>query len=780
MNRLRWAAWSLAALTVWSVALLTRRVARGEGPETSLLALLPSDTRQLLAEEAIRRMAEAGARQAILLVRGRNLEEAGRAADACAAALQGRRSIARALSRLEGDFAGQARDFFLPWRYRWLTLAQRRRLRGDSDAAWLSGALERLYAPIGPPRLAPLESDPFGLFSEALLEAASRSGLGVEDHHLCVRANGDVYAAVLVELAGTRSSTGQEAALLGDFADAVAAARREGAVEVLRAGFVFPAAEAAHRAHTEMSFIGLGSLVGTLLLVFGVLRSFKPLAVIFLSLGVGCLVALGLSPLLCGRLHLLTLVFCTSLIGVAVDYGLLYVSGCADDERTWDAQERLAGVLPAMSMALATTVVGFAVLLLLPFPILRQMAVFTMLGLAAAWLTVAVWVPGLCRRMPDASAGPLPAWLERVWIRWPRLESGGLFAAALAGLLMLSLWGIFRLRPDDDVRQLFTASPELVREQTRVEELLRLPQAGVFFLVSAPDEQTLLEREEGLADGLDAVRRQGRLRSFTAVSQFVPSLRQQESDQALQWRRLYREGGLASRLFSALGSPEVAGLCRSQARKRVAPLTPRVWLDAPLSSPYRSLWLGEIAGQWASVVTLGGISGPDAMAALRDLAAHHPGVTFVDHLAALSDLMRGFRTGIGRFLGLGYLAVAACLFVLYGRDTWRVAGPAALASLYTLGFFGLTGRNPNFFCMLGLVLVLGMGIDYGIFLQDRRGGNHRVGLLSASLAAGTALLSFGLLALSRTPALRTFGLSMLLGIGCSWLLAPCFQKKGGA
>ena len=100
-----------------------------------------------------------------------------------------------------------------------------------------------------------------------------------------------------------------------------------------------------------------------------------------------------------------------------------------------------------------------------------------------------------------------------------------------------------------------------------------------------------------------------------------------------------------------------------------------------------------------------------------------------------------------------------------------------MASVYTLGFFGLIGRNPNLFCLLGMVLVLGMGIDYGIFLQDRRGGNHRIGLLSASLAACTSLLSFGLLAFSRTPAMQTFGLSMLLGIGFSWLLGPCFQRQ---
>jgi len=40
------------------------------------------------------------------------------------------------------------------------------------------------------------------------------------------------------------------------------------------------------------------------------------------------------------------------------------------------------------------------------------------------------------------------------------------------------------------------------------------------------------------------------------------------------------------------------------------------------------------------------------------------------------------------------------------------------------------------------------------------------------LSAVTALLSFGLLALSTMPALQHFGLTLLLGIGFTALLAP--------
>jgi len=41
----------------------------------------------------------------------------------------------------------------------------------------------------------------------------------------------------------------------------------------------------------------------------------------------------------------------------------------------------------------------------------------------------------------------------------------------------------------------------------------------------------------------------------------------------------------------------------------------------------------------------------------------------------------------------------------------------------------------------------------------------------------STLLSFGLLGLSRTPALQAFGLTMLLGAALVWMIVPCFQKS---
>jgi len=48
--------------------------------------------------------------------------------------------------------------------------------------------------------------------------------------------------------------------------------------------------------------------------------------------------------------------------------------------------------------------------------------------------------------------------------------------------------------------------------------------------------------------------------------------------------------------------------------------------------------------------------------------------------------------------------------------------------------------------------------------------------LAVSLSAFTSLLAFGLLALSETPVLHHFGLTVVTGLTLVWLIAPLMHK----
>jgi predicted exporter len=92
--------------------------------------------------------------------------------------------------------------------------------------------------------------------------------------------------------------------------------------------------------------------------------------------------------LLFERIHLITLVFGASLIGVAEDYGIYFFCRRLGADEQLGSWELLRRTLPALILTLVSTLIGYLGLVLTPFPGLRQMALFSASGLIFAWLTV--------------------------------------------------------------------------------------------------------------------------------------------------------------------------------------------------------------------------------------------------------------------------------------------------------------------------------------------------------------------------------------------------------
>ena len=99
-----------------------------------------------------------------------------------------------------------------------------------------------------------------------------------------------------------------------------------------------------------------------------------------------------------------------------------------------------------------------------------------------------------------------------------------------------------------------------------------------------------------------------------------------------------------------------------------------------------------------------------------------------------------------------------------------------------MGVLGLCGLPTNLLHVLSLLLVLSMGVDYGVFLVESTGSEVSADATLMSLLACclTTVLSFGLLALSGTPALRAIGLVTGIGVSLSLVLAPLSLLLTGA
>jgi len=187
----------------------------------------------------------------------------------------------------------------------------------------------------------------------------------------------------------------------------------------------------------------------------------------------------------------------------------------------------------------------------------------------------------------------------------------------------------------------------------------------------------------------------------------------------------------------------------------------------------RHLWLGQVGGGYASIVALRGV-GEANLPLLRRAGSGLDGMQWVDTVEEISSVLGRYRKYMSWVIVLSYFAVYVLLYWRYGRAAWRVLAPIALASVVTLALLGVADRGLQLFHVLALMLLLGVGVDYGIFFQDHPGQSDPVGWLAVALSALSTLLSFGLLSLSKTPALQAFGLTILIGTITVCLIVPCF------
>ncbi len=138
-------------------------------------------------------------------------------------------------------------------------------------------------------------------------------------------------------------------------------------------------------------------------------------------------------------------------------------------------------------------------------------------------------------------------------------------------------------------------------------------------------------------------------------------------------------------------------------------------------------------------------------------------------------------------MGLGGVLVLTVLWLRYrsiGRALLAFL-PCALVALATLGLFGLLGQPVNLPGVVSLVLIMGMGVDYGVFVMDSARDPSRLAptLLSLVVSCCTTLFVFGTLALSQHVALRSMGMTIGTGIALALLISPSvlvLSRRGSA
>jgi predicted LPLAT superfamily acyltransferase len=335
---------------------------------------------------------------------------------------------------------------------------------------------------------------------------------------------------------------------------------------------------------------------------------------------------------------------------------------------------------------------------------------------------------------------------------------------------LATLAGLPRLHADDDVRHMQSLSGALLEQQRKILGLIGDTAGGQFFLIQADDDETVLQKEEALIDALRPKMAEGDLRNFQALARYVPSAARQRENRLLIEKNLapLREGHLRQLHLDPL-PPQPDGEAEP----------PVLTADQLLSTggPFgflSMLRLAETDGV-THVVTLEGVTNLESVA---QAATGLQGVRFVDPAANFTSLLGKYRNRAIWLIALSAALMAPLLIWRHGvAGGLRLLPPPLLAVALTPPLRALGGGAFTFFDAMALVLVLSVGVDYAVFCAETSGERRPVTMLAIAMAACTALMSFGLLALSNVAAVHAFGSTMSLGILLAFLLAPMARKQ---
>jgi len=742
--------------------------------ETGFLALLPVTEQKPEIAKAVRQHNEQLNQKVIWLTGAATAQDAIAHAQQLKQQLQKSGLFSKLMLELPQQQMIKQYQQLFPYRYQLLD-AQTRLSLDNNPKDLLTQNLETLYSPMGQMTAADLEHDPLLLFSR-YFNAQNPLKLTIEQGIVILHDANQFWALLLTDLEDQHLQLDKLETLLALVNSSTTQVQAAGG-DLMVTGMPLFTAQGSDSAKQEISTVGLGSSAGIIILLLLTFRSLRPLLLSFLAIGSGLFAALVVSVLFFGKIHIITLVFGASLIGVADDYAIHFVCD-SFGAKNWLPRQGLRYIFPGLVIGLLTNLLSYAGLVVSPFPGLQEVALFSAIGLLVAWLTVVLLFPLLLTGFkPDHKPVILVCanYWQQYWPVWLLKNRRWLIPV----LLVFIAGGLWQLTPRDDVRLLQSAPAELMKTADKIKQLLPVSQENQFFLVSGHDLNDWHQNEQQLLKRLNLLTQQHKLVVYQGISDFWPDEHNQEMNYRLLDKTLY-QSGLLKQFMIELGFSTQAINTElkqfSEAKNRSISLPE--WL-ATADEEKQQLWLGCDAGGCLSRVVLTGITDLSALSALQSLQ----GVVWVDQVEQLSSLFARYRVSVSLLLIAAYLLVFTGLGLKFGwRNSLKITSIPVVAALVSLAMMGWFDQLFSLFNLFALLLVLGIGVDDAIFffmadssaassneaVHDRRASTS----LAVTLSALTTLLAFGLLAVSSTEIVHAFGFTVATGILTALVLSP--------
>lgn len=524
-------------------------------------------------------------------------------------------------------------------------------------------------------------------------------------------------------------------------------------LQVLQKGALYYGNYAAKTAERDISTIGVVSILGILIIFYLFFRSWRAISLTLSALSIGILFGTTTVLLIYREIHLITIVMSTSIIGVAIDYTLFFLTARSIEGDTKTAKETLQKTLKPLLGALLSTCIAYAVLIFAPFVGLEQLAIFTITGLLAVFFTVIAWFP-IMAKLPVRKHKIFSESIIKYLSFWNKKPKTIISLSAL--IAFITLVGFVNISTDDDIGKLQDLPQNLVAEDQKISQILNQHATHQVLMITGETPDQLIDNLEEIGPLLESLQAGNIIESYRKLP--YASLAKQESNLALL-------DGISEKLDQLYLDSGFEKMDLSLSTERM-PLTQ--WLNSPLSEGLNLLFQILPSDESAFIIPITKINN---ISALKEAIKPMPYLHWVDQKSTLSELFETYRITMQWLLAVSLLLVSALFLLFKGINIGlRMLFPIIMAISTPIAIFGLLGSPLNLFTIMALILVVGMSIDYVLFFASKN--QTTISFMTITLAALISELTFGLLATSNTNAIASFGLVLATGIATALLFSP--------
>ncbi len=533
----------------------------------------------------------------------------------------------------------------------------------------------------------------------------------------------------------------------------------------------------------DITIIFILSIIGVVLIYIFAFRQLKPLLISLFPIVCGLSAGLFGLALFFDKIQGITLIFGSTLIGVCIDYSTHYFVNFVfkSEKNTSDTRfQAISGIKQSLLFGYLTTIIVFIVFSFSGLRFFKEIAIFSCIGITTAYL-ISVFIIPQFRFAKGIDPGLLLTLFQKlIKIGSPPSSRWKISFLGFTGILFIVSVVIAMSIPfDNNIYNLNYTDPKLkLLEREFLTRYGDISTSNMIMMTGRSTEE-VLRLNDKVYQVLSEAKKDHVIDSFYNIHPFLPSKKAQQQNIQnildIDWQKI-RE--VVKKESVNLGFKETAFdpfFQELKDLKKESYLITDMFIRKTPFAPVLDELLSRHKNERILISYFKARNEEKLPILLKKLEKLDKNVYYINKVQLINQIIHFLKEEVLQLMIVSFSAIAVLLFILYRNILKIILAiiPAIFGILVSILISTLFGMGINIVSFFAFILIIGIGLDYGIFITNSLIHKKTIEVSGTAImiAALTTILAFGSLIISSNLALASIGMINLSGITLTMLFS---------